>query len=63
MTFVKRAQIALAKYGRDNCLKAYRLHQVLGHDSQMVGITLKLTTRQARVAVDAGAALIGKETV
>jgi hypothetical protein len=62
MTLAKRTQVALAKYGRDICLKAYRLRELPGHDEQMIGIALKLTTRQARAAVDAGATLTGKDT-
>lgn len=53
MTISTKTQAAVAKYGRETCLRAAQLHAE-GEGGRTVGIYLGLTTRQADAAIDAG---------
>jgi len=44
---------AIAKYGKQTCIDAYELHRK-GEGAGTIGFYLKLTTRQADCAIDAG---------
>ena len=53
MKHSRRTRDALAKYGPEVCTEAYRRH-CAGDGASTIGYCMKLTTRQADAAIDAG---------
>lgn len=46
--------LAVKKYGKEKCLKAYEIHEKQGAGASTVGFYLGLTTNQADAAINAG---------
>jgi hypothetical protein len=49
-----KTKTAIAKYGIETCRKAFDRHDLNGEGANTVGFYLKLTTRQADAAINAG---------
>jgi hypothetical protein len=54
MQMTKNTKAAIAKYGFETCRKAFDRHNLNGEGANTVGFYLKLTTRQADAAINAG---------
>ena len=54
MDYSRKTQKAIAKYGKDNCERAFRMHEKDGEGARTIGFYLSLTTQQADAAIDAG---------
>lgn len=53
MALSKKTETAVAKYGRETCVKAARLHAE-GNGASTIGVYLDLKTNQADAAINAG---------
>lgn len=54
MALSAKAQRAIVKYGKETCLKAYRLNRIDGEGPYTTGLYTGLTTNQANAAINAG---------
>ncbi len=52
--YSRKTSQAIAKYGKDKCIRAHRMHTDDGEGASTVGFYLGLTTRQADAAINAG---------
>ena len=50
----KTTKNAIAKYSKEICVEAFKLHKQYGEGANTVGFYLKMTTRQADAAINAG---------
>jgi len=54
MAYTLKTEKAIAKYGKEICEKAFKLHEGDGEGARTIGFEFKLTTRQADAAINAG---------
>lgn len=54
--------IAIKKYSKAICLKAFDRHENFGEGANTIGFVLKLTTRQADAAINAGREILRSGT-
>lgn len=50
----KTTQNAITKYTKAVCIKAFERHEQCGEGANTIGFYLKMTTRQADAAINAG---------
>ena len=60
-TYSTKTQRAIKAYGADVCVRAFRMHDTDGEGGQTIGFYLRITTRQADAAIDAGREIVAAD--